>query len=173
MEPDSLLDIAKWGTKDQDGIDVDMRTNALGIMSDYIVPRYDFLIAHPEVPADEVNIAGVTFGQIEHNPASGNQDEEFIEIVNCGSTAVDMSGWRLSDATSVRHVFPDSGFVVSPGEFVTVFGGGTPTGFHGKVMTASSGGLSLANSGDVVSLSEPDASLVDIHSYGSEGGSLL
>jgi hypothetical protein len=98
-------------------------------------------------------------------------DDEFIEIMNCGATEIDMSGWRLSDGTSVRHVFPDSGMTVHPGELVTVFGGGTPTGFTGKVFTASSGGLGLANSGDVVSLLDDQASLVDIHSYGGEAGS--
>jgi hypothetical protein len=98
-------------------------------------------------------------------------DDEFVEIVNCGSVAVDLAGWRLSDAVSIRHEFPDSGLVVLPGEFVTVFGGGTPTGFIGKVFTASSGALGLTNSGDVVSLLDGEGSLVDIISYGSEAGS--
>ena len=97
-------------------------------------------------------------------------DDEFIEIVNCGTIAVDMAGWRLSDAVSLRHEFPDTGMVVLPGEFVTVFGGGTPTGFGGKVFTASSGALGLTNSGDIVSLFDGAGSLVDVLSYGGEGG---
>jgi hypothetical protein len=97
-------------------------------------------------------------------------DDEFIEIVNCGTIAVDMAGWRLSDAVSLRHEFPDTGIVVLPGEFVTVFGGGTPTGFGGKVFTASSGALGLTNSGDIVSLFDGAGSLVDVLSYGGEGG---
>jgi hypothetical protein len=97
-------------------------------------------------------------------------DDEFVEIVNCSPTEIDMSGWMLRDESSVRHVFPDTGMIVFPGEFVTVFGGGTPTGFSGKMFTASSGGLGLANTGDVVSLLDGEGSLVDIHSYGSEGG---
>jgi hypothetical protein len=97
-------------------------------------------------------------------------DDEFVEVVNCGAVPVDVSGWYISDGTSVRHVFPEAGSTVLPGEFLTVFGGGTPTGFDGTVMTASSGGLGLANSGDVLSLYDHEGSLVDIHSYGSEGG---
>jgi hypothetical protein len=97
-------------------------------------------------------------------------DDEFVEIVNCGSTAVDISGWSISDGASVRHIFPDSGQVIAPQEFVTVFGGGTPYGFVGKVVTASSGGLGLANSGDVVYLLDRGGAVVDVHSYGSEGG---
>jgi hypothetical protein len=97
-------------------------------------------------------------------------DDEFVEVVNCGSVPIDMARWRLSDAASVRHEFPDSGMVVLPGEFVTVFGGGTPTGFTGKVFTASSGALGLTNSGDIVTLLDGGGSLVDIVVYGSEGG---
>lgn len=122
--------------------------------------RINEILADP--PADA---AGDANGDGERDAS----DDEFVEIVNCGMEPVDMSGWRLSDGTSVRHVFPDSGFIVAPGEFVTVFGGGSPVGFSGKVYTASSGGLGLANSGDVVSLSDAAGSLVDIHSYGSEG----
>ena len=96
-------------------------------------------------------------------------DDEFVEIMNCGGAAVDISGYMLRDDTKVRHVFGD-GIVLQPGELVTVFGGGHPTGFSGKVYVASTGSLGLANSGDEVSLLDSRAGLVDIHSYGSEGG---
>jgi hypothetical protein len=98
-------------------------------------------------------------------------DDEFVELVNCGTEPVDISGWQLRDGTSARHVFAESGVILQPGEFATVFGGGTPTGFKGKVFTASSGGLGLANTGDLVSLLDSQAALVDVHAYGSEGGS--
>jgi hypothetical protein len=98
-------------------------------------------------------------------------DDEFVELRNCGDAPVDISGWQLSDGISARHVFPESGLVVQPGELFTVFGGGTPTGFGGKVFTASTGGLGLTNSGDTVTLLDGQGALVDIHSYGSEGGS--
>lgn len=97
-------------------------------------------------------------------------DDEFVEIVNCSATWVDLSGWSLTDATSVRHVFFDSASIMASGELVTVFGGGAPTGFIGKVFTASSGGLGLANSGDVVYLLDDTGAIVDVHSYGGEGG---
>jgi hypothetical protein len=97
-------------------------------------------------------------------------DDEFIEIMNCGGSEVDLSGWSLTDATSVRHLFSDSASIVVSGELVTVFGGGAPAGFVGKVFTASSGGLGLANSGDVVYLLDAGGAIVDVHSYGGEGG---
>jgi hypothetical protein len=97
-------------------------------------------------------------------------DDEFVELLNCGVEPRDISGWTIGDGTSVRHVFPDTGLVVMPGEFVTVFGGGEPIGFEGEVSIASSGGLGLANSGDAVKLLDSSGNVVDIHSYGSEGG---
>jgi len=131
------------------------------VRDDGVEIRLNEMLADP--PADA---AGDANGDGERDAA----DDEFVEIVNCGTVPVDMSGWRLSDGTSVRHVFTESGFIVAPGEFVTVFGGGVPVGFSGKVQTATSGGLGLANSGDNISLSDADGLLVDIHSYGSEGG---
>jgi hypothetical protein len=40
----------------------------------------------------------INFGTIEVNPVSGNQDEEFIQLLNPNSIAVDISDWRLSGA---------------------------------------------------------------------------
>lgn len=96
-------------------------------------------------------------------------DDEFIELLNCGTSAVDISGWALRDASSIRHVF-DGGIILTPGEFVTVFGGGNPTGFSGGVYTSSTGNLGLSNAGDEVSLLDAGARLIDFHSYASEGG---
>jgi hypothetical protein len=97
-------------------------------------------------------------------------DDEFVEILNCGGTTVDLSGWTIADDTSMRHVFPDSGVVIHAGELLTVFGGGEPKGFLGQVFTASGGGLGLANTGDVVYLRDGTGAIVDVHAYGSEGG---
>ncbi len=54
----------------------------------------------------------IDFGAIEATPASGNQDEEFIELRNPHSLAVDLSDWRLRGA--VRHTFR-GGTVLPPG----------------------------------------------------------
>ena len=92
----------------------------------------------------------------------GSQDE-FVEIVNSGTSAVDLGGFVLEDATSfdsddatfVRHRFP-IGTVLEPGQAIVVFGGGTPTGSFGSslVQTASGGSLGLNNGGDTVTLAD-------------------
>jgi hypothetical protein len=37
----------------------------------------------------------IDIGTIEFNPAGGNQQQEYIQLVNNGDTSVDMSGWHL------------------------------------------------------------------------------
>ena len=56
----------------------------------------------PAASADQpAGIAAAT--AIEFNPVSGNQDEEYIEIVNSNDVAIDVSGWKLSGG--VQHTF--------------------------------------------------------------------
>lgn len=81
-------------------------------------------------------------------------EDEFIEIVNAGTTPVCLGGWALGDAEDPeRHVFP-LGPALAPGATLVVFGGGVPSGdIDGEVQTAAFGGrLSLTNEGDVVTL---------------------
>jgi len=122
--------------------------------------RLNEVLADP--PADAA-------GDANRDGIRDSADDEFIELVNCGPDPVDIAGWKLADGTSVRHVFPDTGMVVAPGGYVTVFGGGAPSGFAGQVMTASSGGLGLTNTSDVVSLLDRGGVLADINSYAGEG----
>jgi hypothetical protein len=97
----------------------------------------------------------------------GSADDEFVELVNRGEAPVDLSGWELHDATALRHEFV-VGPVIGPGEMFVVFGGGTPTGIPSPATVASTGGLSLNNSADTVSLKGPDGVARDVHVYGSE-----
>ncbi|HEX5732274.1 MAG TPA: lamin tail domain-containing protein [Blastocatellia bacterium] len=106
---------------------------------------------------------------------SASQDE-FVEIINRTSEAIDISGYRLDDAESVRHVFA-AGTVVPPFEAVVVFGGGTAKGRFGNaaennlVFRASTGGLSLNNGSDRVRLKDAEGRLIEEITYGAaEGG---
>ncbi|MEO0417790.1 MAG: lamin tail domain-containing protein [Pseudomonadota bacterium] len=99
-------------------------------------------------------------------------DDEFVELVNTSSSAVDLSGFTLSDSVSVRHTFA-AGTTLEAGQAIVVFGGGTPTGTFGgaTVVTASSGAVGLNNGGDTVTLVDTNGATVDEVVYGSEGGS--
>lgn len=45
----------------------------------------------------------INFGTVEFAPASGNQDQEFIQLLNQNTIAVDISNWRLTGG--IEHTF--------------------------------------------------------------------
>jgi beta-lactamase superfamily II metal-dependent hydrolase len=94
----------------------------------------------------------VIINEILANEAGSDTGTEFIELVNVGGTAVDISGWKLSDDTGVRHTFA-SGTSLAGGEAIVVFASAAdiPGGLTNAV-AASSGALGLNNTGDKVVL---------------------
>ncbi len=65
------------------------------------------------IPNAQPANATVTFGTVEFNPSSGNQDEEYIELVNPNAYAVDISDWQLSGG--VEHTFLPGTVIVAGG----------------------------------------------------------
>ena len=78
--------------------------------------------------------------------------EEFIELHNPGTTAVDLSGWSFSDAVS--YTFP-AGASLAPGGFLAV----NQTQFSGT----------LGNGGERIRLQNAASSVVDEVAYGDSG----
>ena len=83
------------------------------------------------------------------------KDEEFVEILNAGSTPACLTGWSLHDKRGKRHVFP-LGRALAAGEVIVVFGGGIPTGSFGgaQVQTVTVQKLGLTDRGDVLTLKD-------------------
>jgi hypothetical protein len=92
---------------------------------------------------------------------------EFVELVNSGTAAVDLSGWTVSDAVGLRHTFA-SGSSLAVGASVVIFGGaaGIPAGLSNGV-AASTGTLSLSNSGDTVTVKNAAGTAMDTATLGS------
>ncbi|NOK37202.1 endonuclease [Corallococcus exercitus] len=101
------------------------------------------------------------------NEPGSDVNGEFVELVNSGTAAVDLSGWTVSDSTGVRHTFA-SGTSVAAGKAVVVFGGaaGIPSGTTGAV-AASTGTLGLGNSGDTVTVKNSAGTAVDTATFAS------
>jgi hypothetical protein len=126
----------------------------------------EYLADPPEGSAGDANGDGTR----------GSSSDEFVEILNRSGEPLDISGYTLSDADGLRHVFA-AGTVLPAFEATVVFGGSTPTGTFGNagenqlVFKAASGGLSLNNGGDTISLRDADGVLVQEIKFGSaEGG---
>jgi hypothetical protein len=69
--------------------------------------------SEPLVPAAQAAVPVMEFGTVEYNPASGDQDQEYIELVNPNAVAVDLSGWSLAGGI---------GFTFQPGTVVPAGG---------------------------------------------------
>jgi len=55
----------------------------------------------------------IRFGRHEADPSSGNQDEEYLELLNPNAYAVDISGWKLTGG--IRHTFLPGTVIVAGG----------------------------------------------------------
>lgn len=157
---DSLIEIAMLdddSDTDSDGVldAVDSCPDVAGSSENNGCPWLGFLIN--EVLYDpEAGDAGDANGD-------GTRDangDEFIEFFNSGPE-IDMSGYTISDASQVRHVFP-AGTVVSLNGVLVLFGGGTPTGNFGGavVQTASTGSINMNNAGDFVTLQDTSGTIL-------------
>ena len=115
---------------------------------------------------------GFLINEVLYDPESGlagdaNNDgtrdangDEFIEFFNSGPQ-LDLSGYTVSDADQVRHVFP-SGTILGVNQVLVLFGSGNPTGTFGGaiVQTASTGSINMSNAGDFVTVRDPNGNIV-------------
>ena len=62
-------------------------------------------------------IRDIVINEIMYHPPSGENDDEYIEIFNWGTSRTDLSGWRLDGG--VRFTFPE-GTQIPPGRYLTV-----------------------------------------------------
>ncbi|MBW8191490.1 lamin tail domain-containing protein [Neiella marina] len=138
-----------------------------GLAVSLCLPAHALLIT--EIHADpQASIAG----DANQDGTRHFSDDEFVELINTASVALDLSGWSIHDAFAPRHYFADA-LTLAAGQALLVFGGGSPTGDFGGalVQVASEGSLGLNNSGDTVSVYDELNQLVASYSYGPEANS--
>jgi Lamin Tail Domain len=107
----------------------------------------------------------IIINEIGANEPGNNTAGEFVELFNAGGAAADLGGFTLADSNSMRHTFA-AGTTLEPGKAIVVFGApsGIPAGMPNAV-AASSGGLSLANEGDSVTLADATGAVRDSFTY--------
>ncbi len=191
MAPDVIRDYLKWANPwswgGQGGYPRDQSFEyAINIIkNDYLaVRRTHLFVTHNIDKVGSYNIAGsysaaipdaqpanatIGFGNYDYNPASGNQDEEYIELINPNSYAVDISGWKLTGG--VQHEFLPGTVIVAGGNLyvspnVAAFRSRatSPTGGQGRFAQGNYRGH-LSSWGETINLLDEYEALVDTITY--------
>ncbi|HAB19841.1 MAG TPA: hypothetical protein DCE44_25835, partial [Verrucomicrobiales bacterium] len=104
---DADLDEAKWVPW---GAPRTTRAEAQRILDVYLPGRRNFLFKSPNatlngerIPDAQAAQVAVHLDELDFNPLSGRQAEEFVRLTNAEPVAVDVSGWRLQG--QVHHTF--------------------------------------------------------------------
>ena len=108
--------------------------------------------------------AGDITGDANGDGTRDGSDDEFVELYNIGASSLDISDYTIEDGFGTRHTFPP-GTILPSNSFITVFGGGTPTGISGLVQVATGGQLGLNNSGDDVIVKNGAGVIVVSYTY--------
>ena len=158
LTPDAAEDTAKWG---QSGASQTLAQSLDILENDYLVPRRTHLfdmhsvhnagsyptypsayVVSAELPDAQPADAVVSIETVEYNPASGNQDEEYICITNANDFAVDISNWSITGGVS-QIMLP--GTVILPGE--SLYLTPRPLAFRARII-APHGGMGLFVQGE-------------------------
>lgn len=152
ISADRAIDAAQWGINivnvQSQFVNYHLPTRREQLFETWAAVTPEFATASP----------AITFGSVEPNPASGDQDEEFIEIINSESEAVDLSGWTISGG--VEFTFPPGSIIpansncyLSPDVRAFRLRSSAPTGGEQNFVLGSYGGH-LSNFGEEVTLSD-------------------
>ena len=135
IHPEALLDRVKWGNSDWAG-NKSFVQGVSDLLNQFVGPRRAHWYATHSITNTlktigiaNANNAGIPLAQpsnlslnivgVEFNPASGNQQQEFICVSNPAPIAVDITGWKLQGAIDFTFkpgtVIPSNSIVyVSP-----------------------------------------------------------
>ena len=121
MQPDIALDAERWPLNW--GEPQTFAQALASITDDYLPARRVHLYETHGPPSNGVISAAqpagarLRFGEVEADPRSGDQDEEYLTLVNDNDYAVDISGWKL--VSDVEYTF-QPGVVIPAGGMLYV-----------------------------------------------------
>jgi len=172
IKPEADLDRAKWGFCIIDYVsypEVNIEGGIEEIKNQYLPGRRSFLFGHSDVPSSQPANPVITLGDVEHSPQSGDQDHEYIEILNDNSYAVDISGWKVQGA--VDFVLPlgtvicaNDHMYISPDVPSYKTRTSAPTGNQGHFVLGNYSGH-LSSWGETIELLNQDGIVVDSLTY--------
>ncbi|MEZ5303587.1 MAG: CotH kinase family protein [Verrucomicrobiales bacterium] len=128
------------------------------VKDEYLTGRRAFVYSHGDTVAaqDAADPPPLSIAAAEVSPASGNQDEEFIEIANANAVAVDISDWRLAEAVEFTFrpgtvIPPNTSLFVSPDVNAFRARAASPTGGESRFVQGGYQGH-LSNLGETIRL---------------------
>ena len=129
------------------------------------------------IPSAQEAMPAIQIGDVEFQPASGRQDEEFIQLVNKARTAVDVSGWELDGAVkftfaegtvlAARSLFDPSistSLYVSPNVNAFRARSESPTGGEAHFVQGPYRGH-LSNRGETIVLKDSEGNIIAEKTY--------
>src|SRR5204863_5788507 len=112
-------------------------------------------------------------GDANGDGARDSSQDEFVEVINRTGEPVDVSGYTISDADSIRFTFPPD-TIIPAGEVAVIFSGGRPTGEFGNALVNGLvfiAALSLNNTNDIITIKNAAAVSIESVTYGAIEGS--
>lgn len=105
------------------------------------------------VAAGPVSVPTLAITELHYHPAmhpdiEDNEDQEFIEILNTGTAAVDLAGVQITEFANTPYTFP-AGLTLAPGDHIIV--ARSPTAFatvYGTELNVAPTGYANANLGN-------------------------
>lgn len=110
----------------------------------------------PGVPNTRPRLSEVMFSEIMFHPLRGDSDDEFVELHNRSTNAVDLSGWRLQGG--IDFVIPSNTLVAAGGQLVIAQNAvRLRTNYLGLMPANTAGDFSgrLGDGGDLLQLARP------------------
>ncbi len=121
------------------------------------------------IPNSQPAAPNITFGNLEFNPSSGDQDQEYIEIINPHNTPIDISGWEVQGGIEMEFrlgtVIPaNASLYITPDSKAFRARTTGPAGGQGLFVQGGYKGH-LSNFGETMTLHNPEGQIVDTLTY--------
>ncbi len=106
-------------TRVLDAVRYDAQENGIstGRHPDGAAAFYRLAARTPGAPNGGIRASDIVINEIMYHPVSENDDDQYVELYNAGTNAVDLGGWRFVDG--IDYEFPGS-TRLRPGEYLVV-----------------------------------------------------
>ena len=156
---ESIYLVSPTGNRLVDAVRFDAQQNgvALGRSPDGARGFHRLTVATPGLANAPLQISDVVINEVMYHPVSENDDEEFVELFNRGTNAVDLSKWRVRGGISFNV---PTGTILGAGSYLVIAADRTNllAAHPGLSPALTLGDFSgkLGNGGDTITLQTPD-----------------